>query len=496
MTAAADNTPPARIKDLPAERRRAIRAWCMYDWANSAFATSGTAAILPIYFVYLFEEAMGDGGAGVFLGVTFTGSSVWSIGVAISTAIVALTSPILGVIADRAPIKKTLLWVYTATGCAFTCLAFLSAYTAEPWLWLFGTFMLANVGFAGGLVFYNTFLPHIAPDHLLDDVSSRGFAYGYVGGGLMLAIHLAIITLAQDTEYSDLATRASLASIGVWWFGWALWTLRVVPEPPIHTRVHGLNALSATRLAASEIRRTFARLSRLRVTLRYLISYLLFNDGVQTVTAIAGAFAADTLGIPLVFNMITILMIQFVAAPGAMLFSRIAGKTSTKFALSLSLMGWGIVVLLGIALAPLDDADMREGVAPLGSGPIDWWPLFVRENLWTPLGFDVGYQWIMVGAIAGLVLGGSQALARSLFAQITPETRSGEFFSFFGFMSRASSVIGPILYVAATAFFDTRIAILSLLILIVSGTIALRWVDVEEGARVAAEEDARRRGMG
>ena len=223
----------------------------MYDWANSAFATSGTAAILPIYFVYLFEEAMGDGGAGVFLGVTFTGSSVWSIGVAISTAIVALTSPILGVIADRAPIKKTLLWVYTATGCAFTCLAFLSAYTAEPWLWLFGTFMLANVGFAGGLVFYNTFLPHIAPDHLLDDVSSRGFAYGYVGGGLMLAIHLAIITLAQDTEYSDLATRASLASIGVWWFGWALWTLRVVPEPPIHTRVHGLNAL--TRHAAGGV---------------------------------------------------------------------------------------------------------------------------------------------------------------------------------------------------------------------------------------------------
>ena len=119
-------------------------------------------------------------------------------------------------------------------------------------------------------------------------------------------------------------------------------------------------------------------------------------------------------------------------------------------------------MLFGIALAPLDDADMREGVAPLGSGPIDWWPLFVRENVWTPLGFDVGPQWVMVGAIAGLVLGGSQALARSLFAQITPETRSGEFFSFFGFMSRASSVFGPMLYVAATAFFDTRVAILSI----------------------------------
>ena len=489
MSTANQNQHLPRLKDLSARRRRIIRAWCMYDWANSAFATSGTAAILPIYFVFLFKEAVGD--SGVFLGITFTGSSVWSLGVAISTAVVALTSPVLGVIADRVPIKKTLLWAYTIMGCAFTCLSFLSAYTSEPWIWLFGVFMLANVGFAGSLVFYNVFLPHIAPDHLLDDVSSRGFAYGYVGGGLLLAVHLAIIMLTQDTEFADLATRAALLSIGVWWFGWALWTLRVVPEPPIHSRVHGLNALSAILLAVSEMRTTFAHLSRLRVTLRYLGSYLLFNDGVQTVTAIAGAFAADTLGIPLVFNMITILMIQFVAAPGAMLFSWIASKTSTKLALILSLIGWIVVVLFGIALAPLDPA---EGVAPLGSGPIDWWPQLVRDNIWAPLEFDVGYQWVLLGAMAGLVLGGSQALARSLFAQITPETRSGEFFSFFGFMSRASSVFGPMLYVAATAFFDTRVAILSILILIVLGTIALRWVDVDEGTRVAAQEDARRRG--
>ena len=119
MTTADQNPPPARVKDLPASQRRVIRAWCMYDWANSAFATSGTAAILPIYFVYLFEEAMGDANAGVFLGIAFTGSSVWSLGVAISTAFVALTSPILGVIADRAPIKKTLLWVYTIIGSLF-----------------------------------------------------------------------------------------------------------------------------------------------------------------------------------------------------------------------------------------------------------------------------------------------------------------------------------------------------------------------------------------
>ena len=129
-------------------------------------------------------------------------------------------------------------------------------------------------------------------------MSSRGFAYGYIGGGSLLLVHLAVLTLTQDTEYADLATRATLLSVGVWWFGWALWTLRAVPEPPIHSRVHGLNALTAVRLAVSEMRTTFAHLSRLRVTLRYLGSYLLFNDGVQTVTAIAGAFAADYAGHP------------------------------------------------------------------------------------------------------------------------------------------------------------------------------------------------------
>ena len=170
-----------RFKDLPARQRSIIRAWCMYDWANSAFATSGVAAVFPVYFVLLFKEALGEGT--VFLGVTFTASSMWSLGVAISTATVAVSSPLLGVISDRVPIKKALLWTYTAAGSFFTVMAFFSAYTGQPWAWLFGMFTLANVGFAGSLVFYNAFLPHIGPRHLLDDISSRGFAYGYAGGG-------------------------------------------------------------------------------------------------------------------------------------------------------------------------------------------------------------------------------------------------------------------------------------------------------------------------
>ena len=545
----------------------------MYDWANSAFATSGAVAIFPFYFVFLFKDALGE--SALFLGITFTGSSMWSLGVAASTAIVAVSSPALGVIADRIPIKRALLWAYTIAGSLFTALAFFSAYTSHPWAWLFGIFVLANIGFAGGLVFYNAFLPHIAPRNLLDDVSSRGFAYGYFGGGLLLLIHLILITLTQDSEIADLATRISMASIGLWWFGWALWTLRVVPEPPIYNRLHALNSVAMISTAFSELAKTFRELKRFRVVLAYLGAYLLFNDGLQTVMSIAGAFAADTLGIPLVFNMGTILIIQFVAVPGALVFGKLALRLTTKVALTLSLVGWCLIVLFGVAISPLvpsDHADFdyqlsyqpgtgdytfektpelgdsltealwkeevgeyaEESVvssqgahalvesvgqseisaysasiqggaldgeksvgvlhpSTLGSGPLDWWPDFVRGVLWEPLGFDAGYQWLLLGVFTGMVIGGSQALARSLFAQITPETRSGEFFSFFGFMSRASAVFGPMIYVVVTSVFDTRMAITSILVIIIAGTIALRWVDVEAGTRAADREDDRLR---
>ena len=543
----------------------------MYDWANSAFATSGVAAIFPVYFVFLFKDAVGESTS--FLGIAFTGSSMWSLGVALSTAIVAVSSPLLGVIADRIAIKKALLWAYTAAGSLFTVLAFFSAYTGQPWAWLFGMFTLANVGFAGSLVFYNAFLPHVAPRGLLDDVSSRGFAYGYAGGGLLLLVHLALILATQDTGIADLVTRLAIASVGVWWFGWAVWTLKVVPEPPIHTPVKGLTVSTAVAMGLGELGRTFRELSRFKVVLIYLGSYLLFNDGLQTIMAIAGAFAADTLGIPLVFNMATIVIIQFVATPGAVAFGWLARWITTKSALVVSLVGWIVIVLFGVAIVPLSprehadfdyqlsyqpatdsyivneapelsdsgfelrwrgeqwvlqegivlkpravlylpeavrnsedmkyslsirggDMDGDSAVGPLhpsvlGSGPLDWWPSAVRRVLWRPLGLDVGYQWLVLGVLVGLVIGGSQALARSLFAQITPESRSGEFFSFFGFMSRTSSVFGPMLYIVVTAIFDTRVAVTSILLIIVAGTIALRWVDVAEGSRVAEDEDRR-----
>ena len=565
------------------ERRRIIRAWCMYDWANSGYATSGVAVIFPVYFVALFQNALGESTA--FFGITFTGSSLWSLGIAAATILVALSSPVLGVIADRAAIKKTLLGVYTAAGAVFTVLLFLSAYTGQPWLWFLGMFILANIGFAGCLVFYNSLLPHLAPRAELDKVSSQGFTYGYIGGGLLLAAQLAAILYFAETPYADLATRLAIVSIGLWWFGWALWTLKGVPEPPIPAEMRrtGLRPMAAAALAFRELRKTFRELRGFRVIILYLLAYVLFNDGIQTVLAIAGAFAADTLQIPLPFIMLTILIIQFVAAGGAMAFAWLAGRVNTKAALMITLLGWIVIVLFGVAvvalvptkpadfdyrlevarhyhaaagnyvataapeladselqrgwrqeLADLGLADLAAGdnisaevagqlaaltrrsdnaryavsiaggplagtmavgarhPSSLGPGPVDWWPALVRRVLWAPLGLAAPYQWLLLGVGVGLVMGGSQALARSLFAQIAPVTRSGEFFAFFAFMSRLSSVIGPILYVVATDVFDTRVAVVSILLLIVAGAIVLRWVDVAAGVRAAQAEDARR----
>ncbi len=548
----------------------------MYDWANSAFATSGIAAIFPAYFVVLFQQSLGEETS--FFGRELNATAMWSFGIAFSTMIVAFSSPVIGVIADRFAIKKTLLWIYTGVGSLATVLSFFSVYTGSPWAWLFAFFVLGNIGFAGSIVIYNSFLPNVSPTKILDEVSSRGFAYGYVGGGILLLVHLAVISVTSEMEIADLVTRLCIVSVGVWWFGWALWTLKIVPEPVVNRSVEPMRISRTISMAFGELRTTLGQVKRFKVLSLYLIAYLLFNDGIQTVMAIAGAFAADTLGIPLLWIMLTLLIIQFVAAFGSIGFAWLSRLLDTKKALTVSLFGWSFIVLFGVAIAPLApqahdehdfqleydtepssphagnyrvthvsevneesetlpwveafgnisegqhfiapeivtltslatiDEDFRytisvqggphDGTVIIGSGhpsileksPLDWWPTLIRDSIWAPLSLQAHYQWVLLGVSVGLVMGGSQALARSLFAQMTPKRKSMEFFSFFGFAGRASSVVGPLMFAVIATMFDTRLAIGSILILIVVGAIMLRWVKVDEGVLVAEEENER-----
>ena len=546
--------------DTDIKNKRAILGWCFYDWANSAFATSGTVAIIPVYFVLLFQQEFGQ--QTEILGLNVTASSVWSLLIALSAMAVALTSPVLGVIADRLVIRKALVTVYTLAGAGFTFLLFFSAYTGSAWMWIAGCFLLANIGFAGGNVFYNALLPHLVPNEDMDSVSSKGFAYGYVGGGLLLAIHLAILFYYSGSDFEDFATRACIASIGVWWFGWAIVSYRLVPEPGVRLKDREL-VRGVVKVAAVQVVRTLRDITRFRALAFYLLTYLLFNDAIQTVLAVAGAYGPDVLGVTIIGNIATILVVQFVAAGGAALFAWFAKLSGAKRALTYCLVGWVLVITFALAFAPLvpssekevdivvshdyaetfvvtriniqtediradsfwtevsldqkisereirdweqdkrselslmisegdRDGEIMVGDAhrsSLGDGPIDWWPILVRSTLWQPLGMPVDLQWLVLGVVLGLVMGGSQALARSLFAVMTPLTKSGEFFGFFGLVGKASSVFGPMVYVLVTGVYDTRVAILALLSIIGVGTLLLVRVNVEEGVAVAAEED-------
>ena len=562
------------LESLDPEKRKAITGWCMYDWANSAFFTSAGTAIFPIYFVVAFQATFGS--RTEFLGITFTGSSLWALGVSMSALFVALSSPILGAIADTKPLKKTFLKYYMIIGSLFTIISFFSVYVANSWAWLIGCYFIANVGAAGANVFYNSLLPSLAPSKYASEISTKGYAYGYVGGGLLLLVHLIFIQGARiylDDSAVDLVTRLCIVSVGIWWFGWSIWTLKTVPEPDIENNLQNESFSNIIFSAFSRLRQTFTEIKKFKYLFTFLIAFYIFNDGVQTVLSVAGAYGADVLGVQLIFNMITILIVQFVAAPGSILFGWLADRYGTKEALVMALSGWIVIIIFVLGFAPLkltnnSDYDYQfaydsnsnnyelissiefssteenidvinweenfhkkqgqqfseeelktfisyveneptssfsvvviEGeldstrvisknhASSLSDGWIDAWPSLLRDILWQPLNIHIGFQWMLLGLLSGLVLGGSQALARACFSMMTPVKKSAEFFGFYAFTMKASSVIGPLIYVIAVNTSNQKLGVLIIWALIVIGTIYLSTIDVRKGALVADEEN-------
>tara|TARA_B100001142_G_scaffold121737_1_gene123676 strand:- start:586 stop:2229 length:1644 start_codon:yes stop_codon:yes gene_type:complete len=538
-----------RLSNFPQEQRKIIRGWCFYDWGNSAFSTSIMVAILPPYFVAIFKDVYPQGlDFGPF---TFTASSIWALAIALATGVIAFSSPILGAISDTRKIKKKILVIYTYIGCFATLLLFFSVYTGFEWAWLLMCATLANAGFLGAWVFYNALLPKIVSEESIDYVSSLGFAYGYIGGGLLLAIHLVAIIYFDS---SDFVIRISMASVAVWWFFSALITFKNVPEPEVDS-VYENDKMSISE-AFNQVIGTLKKVSKFRTIFLYLIAYLIFNDAIQTIISVAGVFGPDVLGVTLQINMVTILIIQFIAAPGAMAFSIFANKIGSQKALLIALFGWAFIVVIALGFAPLTPKDQSdydiqiksldesryeivaipssiekptksfevlenysigdqidektvkeikkivleenlssyslyidggsEIVSGIGSShksilndSLSVWPKFMRSILWEPLGITVSLQWIFLGIFVGFVMGGSQALARSLFAVIIPKEQSGEFFGFFGFVGRFSATIGPILYGIVAGLIDPRFGVFSLLIILLIGTIMLWRINLD-----------------
>ncbi|HEX6651030.1 MAG TPA: MFS transporter [Pyrinomonadaceae bacterium] len=419
---------------------RELFGWKMYDWANSAFYTTVVGALFSPYITRLAQGAVGENGVVLDLGPlgNVTAKSLPTLCVSISVGAQVLLLPILGALGDYSDLKKRLMAVFCYIAVTANCLMFF----IQGNLYLMGglLFIIANVCFGAALVFYNAFLPEITTEDQTDKVSSRGFAYGYLGGAILLALNLWLVTKAEQFGMSTgLAVRLSLASAGVWWGGFALFTFFLLKRRPSKKKLPpGKSYIS---VGFSEIVSTFKELRRLPGTARYLLAYLIYNDGIQTVIFASSAFLEQTLfpgrGNP-EFLLKIFLMVQFVAVGGALLFERLAYLINTKNAIIVSLVIWsGIVIYANRFLDTIPEA------------------------------------WVMAALIA-IVLGGSQALSRSLYSRMIPAGREAAFFGLYEVSERGTSWMGPLLFsvvIARTGSY--RLALLSLIFFFVVGLIVL-----------------------
>jgi UMF1 family MFS transporter len=436
---------------------REIFGWTMYDWANSAFQTTVVTVLAGPYITALAQGAVGDNGTVLSLGPlgSVTAKSLFPYCISLSVLLQVFLLPTLGAVADYTHLKKTLMAVFCYAGAATACLMFFVAERGH----LLGAALLviSNVCFGATIVLYNAFLNDITTEDQRDRVSSRGYALGYLGGGLLLAANLALVSSAGALGISKgMAVRLSLASAGVWWGGFAIVTFRRLrTRAPAKTPPRHRSYLS---LGIAEAGASFRALQKLPHTRRYLLGYMAFNDGIQTVISIASVFLAQELfvakGLPIneSFLIGLILMVQFVAFFGSLIFERIAGLVGTKRSILLSLVLWTGVVVYAYG--------------------------FLQT---------VGQAWVMGGVIA-IVLGGSQALSRSLFSQMIPPGREASFFGLYEISERGTSWIGPLIFGFVVGVTNSyRQAILSLIVLFVVGAIVLVFTDTDAAIRDASD---------
>ncbi len=311
-----------------AEYRRRIRAWTLYDWANSAFFTTVLAAVLPVYYSQV---------AGSTLGSPAKATQYWTITLSVALVIIAILSPILGTLSDILRAKKAFLAMFTAIGTMGVGLLVL--VDSGDWLLASAFLIIGRIGAAGAIIFYDSLLPHVARPEDQDRVSTRGYAIGYLGGGLLLAINIVMIFTLGDT----LGPRLSFVSVAVWWAVFSIPILRRVPEPPAAGTAAGagFSILGAT---ISRLRETFANLRRYRHLFRYLIAFLIYNDGIGTIIGVAVIYGAE-LGFGSIELVAAILLVQFVGIPFSLIFGRIPSRDERFRAVFLAFVLWNLIVI-------------------------------------------------------------------------------------------------------------------------------------------------------
>ena len=444
--------------------KREIFGWAMYDWANSAFSTTVGTVFLGPYIASLAAGAAKSFPDGMArLGnIPIAPDSFIPYCVSISVGLQVLFLPILGAIADYSHLRKRMMQIFATFGAAMTILLFL--VSGDLW-WLGGLFfILANLAFGAAVVFYNSYLPDIASEDQRDRVSSFGWAMGYLGDGILLALNLAFYSFRDKLGIpTELAIRLNLASAGVWWLGFSFFTwARLHPR---HARRPLPTGETYTSIGFKQLGRTFSEIRHFPETLKFLGSFFLYNDGIQTVIAVSSTFAAAPLlrgGLELDLSTLTevILVIQFTAFFGALFWGRLAGWVGAKKAIIISLAIWSAVVI---------------------------YAYFGMK------GDNRATEFMLLGVVIALVLGGSQAISRSLFAQMIPTGREAEFYSFYEISDRGTSWIGPLLFGLVNQMFGSlRPAILSLIFFFIVGLVTLPLVNERKAIQDVKDYDTAR----
>jgi UMF1 family MFS transporter len=427
--------------------KREQRGWYMYDWANSTFQSTVVTLFLGPYLTALAKAAAGPDGRVHPLGIPVDPRAWWGYLISVSVVTQIFTLPIAGTIADFSPNKKRLMALFAYTGALATAAMFF-LHGAE---YLVGgaLFLVANLAFGASVVVYNSYLPDIAPPERRDAVSSTGWGIGYLGGGFLLALNLLLFTKAEAFGVSEsLAVRINLASAGVWWALFSVIPLAAIRNrPPGQTRGPDEGLMKTFR----EFAVTLRDMRHYPQTLRFLVAYLLYNDAVQAVIALSSQFGSDELKISLSDLTVVILMVQFVAFFGSFLFDWIAKWIGAKPAVLVSLLIWtGVLVSMYLS---------------------------VRNER----------QFFIVAAIVGIVLGGTQALSRSLFSLMIPKGREAEYFGVYEISDKGTSWMCPLLFGLALQFTGSyRLAILSLITFFIAGLLVLMTVNVRHASAEAA----------
>tara|TARA_B110000305_G_scaffold131685_1_gene147092 strand:+ start:1679 stop:3709 length:2031 start_codon:yes stop_codon:yes gene_type:complete len=643
----------AAMESMSDTDKKSLKSWYFFDWANQAYALTVMTVIAPQVMSGLYNYATG----------TQTGDAFYAKVLTFSMLFVVVTAPALGVIADRMPIKKKLLKWYTVAGVIFTALMGAAPYFgSEGYKIMAVMYVIGTVGFTGGNVIYYSFMPYLADKRCMDHVSSKGYAYGFMGGSMLLIFHL-IILLGPFGWDGNFRLSTIFVTSALWWWGYGYLMFKWTPEPEIPSEMEWEGLKHATKVAYGQVFTTFKEIKKFKILAMYLLAYLLFYDGVNTIASMASAYGDSVLRLSLQLNIYLLLTVNIVAIPMTLLFGKLANKKGTKFALMLSLMIYCCVAVVAAGFAPLEldstveedgtvadaerydftftwnenasmyemttlydkgyegwiseegagDDEFRDAyeeyfpapdystesasssigagilmclaiLAILGTfgagilyiqnlemgwkgallafllvgsglfavsmlaedqateevsvpsitaenaaamvaaftdaddhrwsilfvggnlsgsdeigdthptnvdqgGLADGYASWMRSNVWAPLGMGVTAQWITLGMFVGVAMGAAGAQARSMFTMLIPETRTSEFFGFFGFLGKSAAMIGTFLYAIASTQFDSRVAILTITIVILMGTFLTSRIDLEEGMRVAAEED-------